>query len=450
MRVLLVSGSRARMPDPVYPLGPAMVGTALRRAGHDVRWFDALRHSDPAPALSEAIAACDPEAVLLSIRNIDNAAFPSPSRHFEDHLDLARTVRQKTRAPFVLGGSAFSLMPEAFLAYLGADTGAVGEGEVAAVDILSRISRGEALPRVSSTSRLVPPFIVPDRDLFDAAWYYRNGGLANVQTKRGCALECVYCTYPMLEGSCIRAVEPGAVVDELGAIRASGIEHVFIVDAVFNRPEAHAAAICQEILRRRLQISFTGYFVPRGDLPELPSLLKRAGCTAVELGTDSLSDPVLERLAKGFTAAEAIEYSRRLAAAGIKQCHNLIFGCPGETEATIQESTARMDALSPTAVIAMIGLRVFAGTPLWRMGGGEAAEGPADPIALLEPTFFLEEAVAGTVVATVAKLVDERPNWISPGLGRRYNPRYLERLRRRHKGLLWTIYGAGGEGSSGE
>ena len=58
--------------------------------------------------------------------------------------------------------------------------------------------------------------------------------------------------------------------------------------------------------------------------------------------------------------------------------------------------------------------------------------------------------MAETLVATVAKLVDERPNWISPGLGRRYNPRYLERLRRRHKGLLWTIYGAGGEGSSGE
>lgn len=446
MRILLVSGSRARMPDPVYPLGPAMVGTALRRAGHDVRWFDALRHADPAAALATALDERAPEAVLLSIRNIDNAAFPSPSRHFEDHLEIARVVREKTRAPFVLGGSAFSLMPEAFLAYLGADAGAVGEGEVAAVDLLARIARGEKLPRIVSAARLAPPFVVPDRDLFDAAWYYQNGGLANVQTKRGCALECVYCTYPLLEGKCIRAVEPGAVVDELAAIRASGIGHVFVVDAVFNRPESHAAAICEEILRRDLKISFTGYFVPRGDLPELPALLKRAGCDAVELGTDSLSDPVLERLAKGFTAAEAIEYSRRLAEAGIKQCHNLIFGCPGETEATLRESTERMDALQPTAVIAMIGLRVFPGTPLWRAGGGGEGAAPADPTALLEPTFFLEEAVAGTVVETVARLVDERPNWISPGLGRRYNPRYLERMRRRHKGLLWTIYGSGGEG----
>jgi len=99
MRILLVSGSRARMPDPVYPLGPAMVGTALRRAGHDVRWFDALRHADPSAALATALDESAPEAVLLSIRNIDNAAFPSPSRHFEDHLALAQAIREGRRIP---------------------------------------------------------------------------------------------------------------------------------------------------------------------------------------------------------------------------------------------------------------------------------------------------------------------------------------------------------------
>lgn len=426
------------MPDPVYPLGPAIVGTALRAAGHDVRWFDALRWKEPARALAAAVAEAAPEAVLLSIRNIDNAAFPSPSLHYEDHVDLAATIRKAARAPFLLGGSGFSLAPEAFLSVLGADAGIVGEGEVAAVDALAALSRGEALPRILRAPRLAAPFVAPDRELFDAAWYYGNGGLANVQTKRGCAFECAYCTYPLLEGRCIRAEEPGAVVDQLEAISRRGIGHVFVVDAVFNRPESHAVAICEEILRRGLAISFTGYFAPQGDLPELPSLLARAGCTAVELGTDSLSDPVLARLGKGFTVAEAMAYSRRLSAAGIKQCHNLIFGCPGETAATIAESTANMDALDPTAVIAMIGLRVFAGTPLWELAGGDAARGGADPLA---PTFFIEEAVAGTIVDTVARLVDARENWISPGLGRRYNPRYLERLRRRHKGLLWTIYG---------
>ena len=78
MRVLVVSGSRARLPDPVYPLGAAIVATVAKRAGHRVSWFDALRHKDYLGALAEAIASFEPELFLLSIRNIDSGAFPDP------------------------------------------------------------------------------------------------------------------------------------------------------------------------------------------------------------------------------------------------------------------------------------------------------------------------------------------------------------------------------------
>ena len=80
MRVLVISGSKARLPDPVYPLGAAIVATAAKQAGHDVSWFDALRHKDHLAALSEKIAAFDPEVFLLSVRNIDSGAFPDPEK----------------------------------------------------------------------------------------------------------------------------------------------------------------------------------------------------------------------------------------------------------------------------------------------------------------------------------------------------------------------------------
>ncbi|MDD5309849.1 MAG: cobalamin-dependent protein [Deltaproteobacteria bacterium] len=434
MRVLVVSGSRAAMPDPVYPLGAAIVATTARRAGHEVAWFDALHHADADAALAETVRAFAPEAILLSIRNIDNAAFPSVERHFEDHRSLAAVCRRESGAPLVLGGSGFSLMPEAFLADLCADFGVVGEGETAVPALLDALASKRTWPRLSSRGGpLAPPFLAPDRDLFDARWYYERGGTANVQGKRGCELRCVYCTYPVLEGACVRAVEPGLVVDEMEALARSGMRHVFVVDSVFNRPEAHAAAVCDEILRRGLDISFTGYFVPQGRLQELPALLKRAGCQAAELGTDSLNDEVLTRLRKGFTAGEALDFSRRLAEADIKQCHNLVFGGPGETEATMEESVARMDAIDPAAVIATIGLRVYPGTDL-------AAERRAGSGSSLEPVFFIEEAVEGTVVERVAAWVKDRRGWICPGLGQRYNPRYLARLRKRHKGPLWSLF----------
>jgi radical SAM superfamily enzyme YgiQ (UPF0313 family) len=434
----MISGSISRLPDPVYPLGAAVVGTSLAAAGHRVSWFDALRHEkDTGAALMRELDEIEPQVVMMSIRNIDSAAFPGVHRHFEEHLDLARACKRWGRAPLVLGGSGFSLMPEAFMAYLEADHGVVGEGERAAVELLAALESGERPDRLIRAERIAPPFPVPDRALFDADWYYDHGGMANLQTQRGCQLRCVYCTYPLLEGHKVRASDAGAVVDELEAIKRAGIDHAFIVDAVFNRPEAHAAAICEEILRRDLQLSLTGYFVPKGALDELPGLLARAGFDAVELGTDSLSDPVLEGMSKGFTADEAVDFSRRLAEAGIKQCHNLIFGGPGETEETMAESVARMDAIDPTGMIATIGLRIYPSTTLAGIAGYD--ESPDDPQALLEPRFYIDEAVAETVVDRVAAWVDEREGWICPGLGKRYNPRYLARLRKRHKGPLWAM-----------
>lgn len=439
MRVLFISGSRAKLPDPVYPLGPAIVATAARQAGHEVFWFDALRHKEPAAALSDVLDTVKPEAVLMSIRNIDSAAFPMPERYFEDHKPLVEIVRQKTTVPIMLGGSGFSLMPELFMNYLGADFGIVGDGEGAVADVLDALSRGRAVDRIVFAPALSGPFLRADRDLFDASWYYQNGGVANVQTKRGCPLKCIYCTYPNLEGEAFRKSDPAMVVAEIKDLTAAGIRHFFFVDTAFNASETHAAAVCEEIIRQELDISFAAYLIPRVRSKEFPDLLKRAGCTAAEFGTDALTDEMLTSYKKGFTVAQVLDFSDKLRALEIPQCHNLILGGPGETDKTMETSIARMDTIDPTAVILTIGLRVFPDTELARMAANLGV-----PISgnRLEPTFYIEEAVADTIVEKCAAWVEARRGWICPGIGKRYNARYLERLRihRGRKGPLWTMF----------
>ncbi len=439
MRVLVVSGSRARLPDPVYPLGAAMVGTAARRDGHEVAWFDALQHKDPEGVLREQLRAFQPAVCLLSIRNIDSAAFPTAERYFEDHKPLVGVIRETSKAKIVLGGSGFSLMPELFMSFLGADAGVVGDGEQGIRDLLRPLEKGEPVDRIVTASPVAPPFITPDRDLFDADWYYLHGGVANVQTKRGCPLSCIYCTYPVLEGPCLRKSEPEAVVEELEALAAKGIRHFFFVDTSFNASEIHAAAVCEAIIRKGLDISFAAYLIPKSRLPEFPGLLKRAGCTAGELGTDALTDEMLASYKKGFTVSEAMAFSEQLRAQEIPQCHNLILGGPGETQETMEQSVARMDAIDPTAMILTIGLRVFPNTELATL-----AKQLGEPISgnRLEPIFYIEEQVADTIVEQCAAWTEARRGWICPGLGQRYNPRYLERLRihRKRKGPLWTMF----------
>ncbi|MCP4679000.1 MAG: radical SAM protein [Deltaproteobacteria bacterium] len=442
MRVLMVSGSRARLPDPVYPLGAAIIGTVARRTGHEVSWFDALRHEDPAQALAGELASFCPDAICFSIRNIDSGAFPNPELHFEDHLPLVATCRRESSAPIVVGGSGFSLMPRAFARQLKPDCGVVGEGEGVIAGILEGLTAGREYPELVIADRHTGERVAPDRDLFDADWYYKHGGVANLQTKRGCPLKCVYCTYPVLEGTSSRKASPAAVVDEIEALTSLGIRHFFFVDAVFNRPESHAAEVCEAIIRRELDISFAGYFVPSGEIRQFPDLLKQAGCTAVELGTDSLSDPVLAALGKGFSADEAITFSRRIAEVEIPQCHNLILGGPGETEQTMEESITRLDAIDPRAVIVTIGLRVFPGTALADMARSERDEQLVAE-ERLAPVFYIEEAVADTIIDKASAWIDARRGWICPGLGKRYyNLRYFERQRevRGHRGVMWTLF----------
>lgn len=441
MRVLVVSGSTAKLPDPVYPLGAAIVGTAARRAGHEVSYFDALHHRDPLPVFEEIIRTTSPEVFLFSLRNIDSGAFPNPEIYFENHKPLTTLARKLSDAPLILGGSAFSLMPEAFLSHLDADFGVVGDGEQAVVEVLAAIEAKKKVNRITRGTPIRGDFLQADRDLFDADWYYTYGGVANIQTKRGCPLKCIYCTYPSLEGRKTRQSSPKRVVDELETLIGQGIRDFFFVDAVFNRPESHAAMVCEEIIRRNLDLSFTGYFTPMGDLKEFPDLLKRAGCNAAEFGTDSLSDAVLTKLKKGFGAAEAMSYCARFEKVGIPQCHNLILGAPGETEETMEESLRRMHELNPRAVIVTIGLRVYPGTELARLGLEDDESGSLRGDSL-DPVFYLEPTVADTVVDKAAFWVDEHKGWICPGLGKKYNARYLarQRMRRGHKGVLWTLF----------
>ena len=68
--------------------------------------------------------------------------------------------------------------------------------------------------------------------------------MMNIQTQRGCALHCCYCTYPLLEGRTYRRRPPESVVEELASLERHGARYVFFVDSVFNTSVDHVTAIC--------------------------------------------------------------------------------------------------------------------------------------------------------------------------------------------------------------
>ena len=455
LRVLLISANTEQLPDPVFPIGAAYMAAVAAEHGHtvdtlDLCFLDALR-----PALDEKIRGFRPHVVGISLRNLDSSSYPMNTSYIDDYKQLVDAIRELTSAPIVLGGAGFTVMPQTIMEYLGAEVGVVGEGEIAFPWLLQRLADeqplvsepGFACERVNGgvcvtpVSRIKHLDItgVPMRQRFDMARYYERGGALNIQTKRGCYFECVFCSYPLIEGAKVRMRTPATVVDEIQTMREQfGIRHWFFVDNIFNLPIRHAKEICEEIIARELDVEWSGYLNPRFVDEELCQLMARSGCKAIEFGTDSGSATMIANLKKEFDADDLRRTSALCHQYRLKFCHSLIFGGPGETPETVSETLALMDELKPTAVIALTGIRVLPGTGMVDIALRDGQIDSDDN--LLHPKFYISAALGDDLIERIEAYAHRHSNWIVPGKGIKTNIQVLRKLRERKiKGQLWRL-----------
>lgn len=454
MQVLLISVNRETEPYPVEPIGVAYVAAALSKAGHEVALLDLCFEDDAAAAIKRLPLGFIPGVIGISIRNIDNLTYPKSVFYLPAIREVVRNVRSVCNCPIIAGGSGFSLFPHETIEYLGVDYGLIGEGEASMVAFVRRVELGSGFDGVPGLigrglDRFCPPSLITDftvsspaRELLDYPRYAEAGGMANVQTKRGCPFECVYCTYPFLEGKKLRLREPRSVADEIETLyRDRARDYFFFVDDIFNMPEGHAIGICEEIIKRRLDIRWACFCTPKGITSGLLKAMKAAGCVAIEFGTDGGTDATLEALGKGFTVTEIEKAQRLCVECGIEAAHYLILGGPGETKKTLHETFALMERIRPRAVIAMLGVRIYPGTTLKDLA---LKEGLIEKGAsLLEPVFYISGGVKDSLLNDVSGWAAGRPNWVVPGLGIRSGAKIARTLAQMgKKGVMWDMLGS--------
>jgi len=458
MRVLLVSANRERIPDPIFPLGLAYVAAAARQAGHEVAVADLCFDRAPLQALTDQVRNFHPDLVGLSLRNVDNAAYPRTVDYLDQHRAVVDVLHDTTTAPVVLGGSGFSIMPQAYMQALDGDWGIAGEAEVAFAALLAALQDGRKPDGITglfgrdgpigcSTVAAAPQLhyhgwhdgLRPARDLLDYPRYIRRGGMGNVQTKRGCVFKCSYCTYPLLEGNRFRTRRAADVVDEIEALMHDyGPHPIFFVDSILNFPRGHVESLCEEILRRGVKLRWSCYATPVKLDRHQAWLMAAAGCEGIELGTDAVDDGQLRRLGKSFDAEAAERANRYCLEAGLQVCQTLIFGAPGETQASIRATCTALRRMNPTAVVAMTGVRLYPGTPLTNslIDQGRIA---ASAIGLL-PAFYVEPEVADFLPGYLQQQAYEAGNWVLPGLAAPILPGSQRLLRGLGiSGPLWRL-----------
>ena len=136
---------------------------------------------------------------------------------------------------------------------------------------------------------------------------------------------------------------------------------------------------------------------------------------------------MLANLGKSFGVDEIRGASRLCRDAGVDFAHYMLFGGPGESEATIDESFALMDELAPSAVIAMTGIRIFPGTPLYHQALRDGII--TTETSLLEPVFYLAPEIRETLCDLVVQRALARKNWVAPGMEINMSDAMLDALR---------------------
>jgi len=393
-RILLVSSNITTDPYPVYPLGMAVIAAALAGAGHTVEQFDFLASGESEELLAELVIDFAPDYVCVSIRNLDNCDSLSVTSYPELTRRLIEVIRERTTAPVIVGGPAFSIMPEELMAYTGADFGIVGEGERLVCELIHDLSHGKTSPNLLRADGLLHgvEMISPLYSESMIAFYLEKSGMINLQTKRGCPHGCIYCSYPSLEGAHYRCREPKTVVDDLERIKAEhGVESFFFTDSVFNDSAGHYLEVVEELIRRNLSLRWCCYMRPEAVGRREIALMKRAGLYAVELGTDAASDTTLRSLGKGFTFADVLETNRTCVAERLPCAHFVMFGGPGETMETVAEGLKNLDQLEHTVVFAFSGIRILPDTPLRARAVRDGLL--ADGTSLRDPVYYLSPGV---------------------------------------------------------
>jgi radical SAM superfamily enzyme YgiQ (UPF0313 family) len=452
MKILLISVNRERMPFPVFPLGLAYIAKALTEEGHPIDVMDLCFSQEVSVDLKSALHRFQPDLIGISLRNLDNLTYPTSVSYLKEVEEVIGICRQYSSSRLVIGGSGYSLAPKELLQHLDVDFGIVGEGEELFLQLVRSLEKGDSLspsPYLLIKEKPIPPLIEgarvfplqsPDRSFFETHRYLEEGGMGNIQTKRGCPFSCIYCTYPLLEGEKVRLRKTEEVVDEIQHLVDEEVDYIYFVDDIFNYPPSFAEALCREMVRRKVDVKWSAFVNPAFLNETLLQWMKEAGCVGIEFGTDSGSPRMLENYKKFFTQKDIIQSSEICSKLMIHHCHYLLFGGPGEDEETIEESFHLMDQLDPTAVIAMLGIRIYPGTELEEISVSQGVIHPDS--SLIYPYFYISPKLGGRLSEIIQEKALARKRWIVPGLEINITQNLIEQIRRfRIRGPLWELVG---------
>lgn len=170
-----------------------------------------------------------------------------------------------------------------------------------------------------------------------------------VETSRGCPYSCDFCVAPIHQGHKFRERSANALVDEMErGYREFGIDFFYLWGDTVTLNVKSFSAFCEALIARRLPIRWFGN--ARADNltdPAFVHRLRRSGCWMLALGIESESEDIRRDMIKRLERQKIQTAFRNMRDAGIKSFAFFIFGYPGETLETINQTIEYAIELDP-------------------------------------------------------------------------------------------------------
>jgi len=342
------------------PITLAIIANSLEQSGHDIRLMDANALHKKNSEIIQELRSFNPEMLIYSSDRHDAWQLPVPDngyiKKFFSDLDKSR-IQIETK---VLIGPHGTLFPENLLTQIPSiDFLVRGEPEIKVLDFIEAFENGshhqaKGISYRKENNDIVnneDPGFIEDLDLLPLPAYhllpmhlYQDNttpglGFGLVVTSRGCPMACVFCSKSMY-GSKFRVRSIPTVLEEVDLlVQRYGVKRIFFHDQILLFKKPRIEEFLKEIISRRYDLSWrcqTRLFNLDTDILKL---MKKAGCTEIHVGLESISQKVRKAINKADTDTEKfLEIHKLGEEIGISISPNMIIGLPNETYETVMES----------------------------------------------------------------------------------------------------------------
>lgn len=402
MKVGLVSlvggeylGSRANVFNDTEPLGLLYIGGVAKETGCEVKLFHSYQKANPnETSIISEIIKYKPD--ILGISSMTNT--------FNRSMALAKKIkRDSLNTRIFLGGDHIGTNPSDIGRYDEITAGVYGEGEATFKEILegrplSKVagiayfdSTGELQinpPRQRITDRTKLSLPIRDSEIIKVSKIGNlmypsppeQTGVASLLFQFGCPMGCTYCSATTLYGSKLTRSSPEFVVSEMKQLKKQfGINTAFFTDLTFNLNHKLSEALCEEIEKANLGISW--YALVRPTSPSNQPILRdstlevmvASGCTKIGFGIESFGESAMQDYHRPTSLSTDNKVLRKIDELGALSKVFLIMGHPDEKIEYYNQIIEKLKWLKPDEVRISF-LTPFPGTPLWNNLGNKKSE----------------------------------------------------------------------------